>query len=424
MEWSKYNYLFFSQKTGTYLLYSSLSNMLLELGEEEYQGVLTLKNNPDTIDLNNEEHKVLHRGKFFIQSNETEQNKVILSTLMRRFDNTILNLTLAPTRACNFECIYCYEEDRIKISMSKEVQKGIIDFIKRHNFVQRLGVCWYGGEPTLAIPIIKNLTEQMKELVPNYTAMIVTNGYNMNKLIDNMEDLNIKIIQITLDGLKNIHNSRRMLKGGGDTFDKILSNLDKLSMKSNINISLRMNVDDSNADEYVSLYKLCKERYKGKVHLYPGFVHASSGGCKVENCYEDSLKKAEFLKKIFQSDSVYTNEIYPFRTDKNCVSTQRNGYLIGPEGELYKCWHHLGHQDKIVGSIYEKNVISNIDKFADAMLKKDCIFDVQCTSCVLFPSCMGGCPDMKQQGFNQCIPAKSMLEDFLEIHYAVKTTNR
>ncbi|MDR0865305.1 MAG: hypothetical protein LBO74_10315 [Candidatus Symbiothrix sp.] len=39
-----------------------------------------------------------------------------------------------------------------------------------------------------------------------------------------------------------------MLKRGGNTFDRVLSNLDKLSTKTDINISLRMNVDDSNAD--------------------------------------------------------------------------------------------------------------------------------------------------------------------------------
>jgi uncharacterized protein len=398
--------------------------MLIELGEEEYQEMLALKNNLNSFDINIEEHKILQKGSFVVDSNEREHNKVILSTLIKRFDNKVLNLTLAPTRACNFDCTYCYEEDRLKISMSKEVQKGIISFIKRYNSIQKLNVCWYGGEPTLAIPTIKNLTKQIKELAQNYNAMIVTNGYYIDKLIEHIEELNIKVVQITIDGMSNTHNSRRMLKGGGDTFDRILSNLDKLSTKSNLHIDLRMNVDDSNSTEYIQLHKLCIERYNGKVHLYPGFVHNSSGSCKVENCYEDSLKKALFLKRIFQSNFVYTNEIYPFRTDKSCISNQINGYLIGPEGELYKCWHHLGHKDKIIGSIFHENVISNLNNFTDAMLKNDCLLDNICTSCILFPSCTGGCADMRTQGINQCIPAKSMLEDFLEMHYIAKKSMR
>jgi uncharacterized protein len=394
--------------------------MLIELGEPEYQEILNLKNNPDDIDINKSEHQILQKGSFIVQSNETERNKIILSTLMRRYDNTTLQLTLAPTRACNFSCIYCYEEDRAKISMNKNIQQGIIEFIKKHNPLKQLGVCWYGGEPTLAIPIIKNLTKQMKKLADNYSAMLVTNGYLLNKLVDSLDDLNIKIVQVTIDGPEATHNKRRMLKTGGKTFEKILSNLDALVTKTNICLSLRMNVDNSNATEYIKLHRFCKERYNGKVQLYPGFVHNYSGGCKVENCYEDSSQKAKFLKKIFQSDKVYTHEIYPFRTDKSCVSNIRNGYLIGPEGELYKCWHDLGKKDKIIGNIHNKNIVSDVNNYVDAMLKNDCLFDTQCTSCILFPSCSGGCADMRRQGIISCIPAKSMLEDFLEIHYTVK----
>jgi uncharacterized protein len=47
--------------------------------------------------------------------------------------------------------------------------------------------------------------------------------------------------------------------------------------------------------------------------------------------------------------------------------------------------------------------------------------DNQCKACVLFPSCYGGCTDEKNKNENVCIPAKSLLENFLDIRYAVKT---
>jgi uncharacterized protein len=102
-----------------------------------------------------------------------------------------------------------------------------------------------------------------------------------------------------------------------------------------------------------------------------------------------------------------------------------NSYLIGPEGEMYKCWHYLGHADKVFASVFDKHKIINLDSYANSMLKNDCLFDDVCTSCVLYPSCSGGCADMRQEGINQCIPAKSKLNDFLEIHYlAKKNLNR
>jgi len=87
---------------------------------------------------------------------------------------------------------------------------------------------------------------------------------------------------------------------------------------------------------------------------------------------------------------------------------------------LYKCWHHLGNKEKIVGTIFEKNIFTNIDYVADCMLKQG-LFDEECKKCVLFPSCNSGCFDMREKNENYCIPAKSMLEDFLEIHYEMKT---
>lgn len=166
---------------------------------------------------------------------------------------------------------------------------------------------------------------------------------------------------------------------------------------------------------------MCKERFKGRVSLYPGFVKLSSGsvaGCKVEDCYTD-FRKALFLKNIFEKHNIYSSEIYPFIQSKGCMANQLNGLLIGPEGELYKCWHHLGNKEKIVGSVFEKSVFTNVDYFADCMLKQG-LFDEQCKQCVLFPSCGSGCFDMREKNENYCIPAKTMLEDFLEIHYEMK----
>jgi len=424
MEWSKYNHLFFSKKSNSYLLYSAISNMLIELDEEDYQYLLQIKENPTILDLTQENDKLLYNGRFFVDSNETEKNKILLSTLIKRYDNTRLSLTIAPTRGCNFDCIYCYETDRPNITMSQKVQNGVIDFIQKQKQIKNLGVCWYGGEPTLAIPIIRSMSKQMIKLVEDYSAVIVTNGYYIDKIIDELYDLKIQALQITLDGMPDTHNSRRMLKNGGKTFEKIFSNLSALSKKDNINVTVRMNVDDSNAMEYIKLYRYCKQNLNGKINLYPGFVHNSSGVCKVESCYDDCLKKAAFLKKIFDSDFIYTSDIYPFRTEKMCICNMRNGYLIGTEGELYKCWHHLGQKNKEIGTIFADKIITNGNNFANAMLGQDCLFDNKCTDCLLFPSCSCGCPDMRQQEINQCIPAKSMLEDFIEIHYLVKTTQQ
>jgi len=426
MEWSIYNHMYYSKKAKSYLLYSSLSNMLIELDEEDYQTMLEIKDDPDRIDLKDEQFKFLFDSRFIVESNDNEVNKLMLSTFIKRFNLSLLSLTIAPTRACNFNCPYCYEENRINKKMSKEVQTGIVDFVKnKFNIIDTLGVVWYGGEPLLEINIVKYLSSELQKIVKNYTAYMVTNGFHLDKLIDSIEELKITGFQITLDGTKNTHNQTRHLKNGKGTFDKILSNIDALSAKhQNINISIRMNISKANSDQYIPLLHSLKERFAQKVRLYPAFVRDYGGGCASGSCYEDSIQKAIFLKSIFDEYGAYTKDIYPLRANKGCMSQQMNAFVIGVEGELYKCWHHLGINEKIVGSIFEPHTITNYSLLADMMIKRDGILDSKCRSCVLFPSCHGGCIDEKSRNKDYCIPAKAMLEDFIDIHYAVKTGNK
>ena len=60
--------------------------------------------------------------------------------------------------------------------------------------------------------------------------------YNLNKdIASKLKKLNIISVQVTLDGPKDIHDSRRYLCGGGQTFEKIVSvlkNSDEMILKN------------------------------------------------------------------------------------------------------------------------------------------------------------------------------------------------
>lgn len=422
MDWSTYNYLYYSKVANAYLLYNSLSNMIVKLDAYAYDAILKIKANPNDIDEIKSEFKFLFDGRFIVQSNETEVNKQKLTSLRKRFDTNALSLTIAPTRMCNFNCPYCYENERINKKMSKTAQNDIIEFVKSHKSIESLNVIWYGGEPTLEYDTINFLSAECQKIVKNYSAFIVTNGYLLDKLIDNVEKLKISGMQITLDGTRETHNKTRCLKNGNDTFDKIINNIDSIVMRQlNIKISIRMNISKTNSDEYLNLHNFLRERYSGKVNLYPAFVCDYGTDCHNNLCYNDNVEKSTFIKNLFLEKGVYTNDLYPFRINKGCMMHQMNAYVIGPDGELYKCWHHLGVSDKIVGNITSTPIITNGGLLADLMLYNDSWNDDKCNSCVLFPSCFGGCTDNKMKNMDYCIPAKSMIEDILDIRYTINT---
>ena len=421
MEWSIYNHLYYSKKAGAYLLYSSLSNMLVELDEDGYNDILEIRKNPDEADIKKSQYDFLLDGRFVVRSNENEMNKLMLTMLTQRFNPRTLSLTIAPTRFCNFGCPYCYEKDKRNKKMNKKVQEGILDFVKKYKMVNFLNVVWYGGEPTMATDAVKFLSVELQKLVEHYSAFMVTNGYYLDRIIDTIDELKISGLQITLDGTKETHDQTRSLTNGKGSFDKILTNIDTLLSKHKVNVSIRMNISTTNSGQYAPLFRLLRERYGKKVHLYPAFVYDYGGGCQADTCYDDSYKKAVFLKNLYEEEGLYTRDLYPFRMSKGCMSQQQNSFLIGPEGELYKCWHHLGIKEKEVGSIFADKIITNYGLLSDMMVKGDVLYDNQCKSCVLFPSCNGGCSDNKKNsGEYECIPAKEMLEDFLDIRHFVR----
>lgn len=80
MEWCLYNYLFYSKRINAYLLYSSLSNKLIKLTEQGYKEIKQIQKTPDLVYSDNR-YRFLVDGRFVVESNKVEQNKLVLSAL-------------------------------------------------------------------------------------------------------------------------------------------------------------------------------------------------------------------------------------------------------------------------------------------------------------------------------------------------------
>lgn len=130
-----------------------------------------------------------------------------------------------PTEKCNFNCTYCYEK-KSDLVMSKNIFTHIKDYI-----MQNLGECrtinlsWFGGEPTLNIDMVLDLSYFVKNLSfknnVDYVGDMTTNGYLLDLInFIRFYDAGIRIFQITLDGFS--HDKFRMLSTGGNTLKLIL----------------------------------------------------------------------------------------------------------------------------------------------------------------------------------------------------------
>lgn len=139
------------------------------------------------------------------------------------------------------------------------MSKNILTHIKNY-IMKNLGMCrtinlsWFGGEPTLCIDMVLDLSYFVKNLSikndTDYVGDMTTNGYLLDlKNFIRFYDAGIRIFQITLDGF--LHDKFRMLSTGENTLKVILENIYnilQLDEKYEFELDIRINVNEDNND--------------------------------------------------------------------------------------------------------------------------------------------------------------------------------
>ncbi|WP_305141279.1 radical SAM/SPASM domain-containing protein [uncultured Muribaculum sp.] len=343
---------------------------------------------------------------------------------LKSFGGKTLSLVIAPTLACNFACPYCYEANLPLSLMDEKVENGIIDFI--NSFSSRcdsLEICWEGGEPLLGIDKIKSLLERIetKSSLPLTYHSIITNGYLLSEeMLNYFKTKNLNFVQITIDGKEATHNKSRILKNGGNSYERIINNIDMVTrVMPDCLVVVRTNVHEGNKDEFGSIYKDFCMRWEGKkVRLFPAFVMPNSN-CKVSCCTPQD--KTDFFLNLKRKEDIQSINFIPRHNVGSCSATSENSYVIAPDGYLYKCWNDIGIKDRSVGNVFDG--VTNNTLIAKYMVGSDKYSDTQCISCSLFPICDGGCNRHRLDNEGQdvkyplCPFTEEGVADYLYEHY-------
>lgn len=432
MIWSRYNRIIKSSVGKGYILFNSMSQTLLEIDSDNIEAFRTLENNPDSY-TEFEDSQFLIDAKIIVKSDDDLLSYHIDTVLKNRYNPNDVSLTIAVTRDCNFSCEYCYEAERPPLYLSEKTEDDIVAFLKRNKQLRSVFVAWYGGEPLLNFKSIRRLTDKIKSLGVQYAAMIVTNGYLLTEAIRNqLKDLSIYKIQVTLDGPRSIHDKRRCRRDGKGTYDTIISNLKELLIVyPELLIDIRTNIDKSIESEYTQFYEELKRQFdSNNVRPYAGFASdmMNTGCVSFDNSFHSNVDKANFYIKNHNAN-VNINSYMPQRHITTCLANSMAGLVIGPEGEVYKCWLVIGMPEYVIGNIAEPEKFDLI-KLAKYTCSADYIFDNKCRECYFIPVCSGGCPLArilnKEQNRNieTCYMIKDYLKQFLEFHLELKRKDK
>lgn len=424
-------YVFLFQRNGGNFLFNARTNSFYRLQDDAYNALSEMKEGNCVENLPKEFLSALEDKKIIVTEEQEKSylDYLRLSYYKSAYNSVCLNLTIVPTVSCNLRCPYCFEQTKPSGMMNDEIVKKLVDFVKKNAISNKYSIIWFGGEPVLGISVIEKILLMLeKEADYKMTShSIVTNGTLLNsEAIRVFKQFPLDSIQITLDGMKETHDSKRFFESGTGSFDLILRNIDVLLKEmQNTHITFRVNVDNSNKEEYLQIYNILSERYKGySISVYPGILRANKG-CENETFFssEDHLKFSSMLWQHKMQD------MYPSHCSKGCCATSLSSHVIGPKGEMYICWEHVGIEDKIVGYIDgEKGKFT--DNYSLYKLRGHCFDDALCLECGLLPLCSGGCADKRVKNIvaeeenNLCSIYKEKgnkgLEDALYEYYKLK----
>lgn len=322
-----------------------------------------------------------------------------------KFNSNTLTFTILLTWACNLRCVYCYEgagEIRSK-SLNAEESDSIVKYIKKltnkvrpHN----VSIMLFGGEPLLNIKvgeiILKEIDSYCKERNVVLNTSIITNGVLLDEeKVTFLKKYNCKYVQITLDGIKEIHNKRRVSKDGSSSFDKIVDTLKMLNTRTDfIKPLIRINIDKNNINSTEELLSYLASEGLNTCGIDFGIVHGGTEACSAYSgsCFvEEEL--GNLLGSLWAMARKYGFNINPrpMRKFLYCGLNKENSYTIAPTLDVYKCWEQVGEEKHKIGRIdsngdLEENLYNLIDWMSINPVEVP-----ECKECIYLPACGGGC---------------------------------
>ncbi len=393
----------FSKKDQSLLIYNSITGtnslICVENGKQVFQELESGK-----ISEQCKWFDVLKDRGIIVEENVNEL-EIVKDKMCDEIYERVLRLTIMPTEDCNFRCKYCYEEHK-KGSMSKELQQAIIKYVRKNIFnFCRVEVSWFGGEPLEEIEIIENISYQIinicKKAKREYRAGITTNGYELDyQNFCRLLKCKIYDFQITVDGIKDVHDKLRILKNGEGTYERIMFNLEEIKSKCNkryFAIAIRTNLTNSSIkylDKFVHEYNL---RFKGdtRFKLFPHFVgkwNEDRFDNSIENeLIENNMRNDTYIK-LFES-KIENLDIYLNFLDSSglCPAGRKYSYVIGYDGSIYKCTEDFEFEDNKIG----KMLLSGEMKIENIKHRKWFMHEVggTCQKCNYLGNCQSrSCP--------------------------------
>lgn len=390
------------------LLFNSMQglNSLCRVSANSANNVRKILEEEALSEIDDDIKDVLYQKGYIISDNSDEECQ-LEEKYVRLMSNRMLRLIILPTEQCNFRCKYCYEDFK-RGKMSLQTQKSIIKYVQKNiQYFEGVRISWFGGEPLLGMDVIRYLSNELikicKHTKRKYVSDMTTNGYLLSEEVFR-ELLQYKVFeyQITIDGLRDVHNSKKPLANGGETFDVVINNL--IRIKENVGtkmfrILIRHNVTRDAVEDMGEFTKYFYDLF-GNDNRFSFFFRAAGdwgGKNKINEIKRiEDYEICDVYNNLINSKDDLCVDIYnSFYGLGGCVcyAAFQNMFVIDSEGCLRKCTCGLDNMDYRIGYVSEKGELILDDEKHRRWIGNTVRFSDKCNNCKFMPMCFGAaCP--------------------------------
>ncbi len=335
--------------------------------------------------------------------------------------------TIMPTYDCNLRCGYCFQDhmrtDPAYHHLLRFMTPKVVDRIvaampaieERHGLYKTgdpRNIMFFGGEPLLARsrPLIDYLMSAILRAGPaRFSA--VTNGTQLEAYQGVLGPDGISVLQITIDGTPELHDSRRIHADGSGSFDMIARNID-MSLSLGVKIDVRMNVDRRNVAVLPRLATIFEERgwtADPSFSAYVAPVHNTNGSLDRKTTFNShELGRAMIAMKAehpqlrsfaLPDDDLQRNLRRLFQQHGDALPQMKSAYcgahtsmyMLDPFGDIYACWERTGDKNIRIGWIEEDGKpVFVADRLAE-WRTRSVSSNETCAQCRYSLYCGGGC---------------------------------
>ena len=275
-------------------------------------------------------------------------------------------LRIILTTACNYKCIYCFNEGEA----NKEVRVQSIDKLKKIIHVAREfginSIKLTGGEPLL-YPNVEELLDFMQREGIAYYDFTTNISLLTDDKIDMLNKYNVSSLTLSLNTLEK---KKYNYLSGTDNYDLVMHNLQNVlkKFKGKLRINCIVFDENYNKDDYFNILKLCKSNNIGlrfvepsKVEGYPITYTKSKFNELLSELRDESnkviLSDCKSVEYLF-FDDWYLTVMHSLCDNKICEACRDYMYL------------RLTSDDKLKPCLQRRDTEVELDSLDDNEIKK------------------------------------------------------